>query len=298
MELKSLDHLVEIAGKKPKKKIAVAAAEDEPALKAVMNAVNENIIEPVLFGKKGEIEKAAEQIEMDLSGVEIHNEKDPVTAANSCVKYIRDGGAQIFMKGHISTADFLRAILNKEYGLRQGALLSHCAFFEIKHYHKLLGLTDAAQNIAPDLDEKIAIAKNAVEIFHKVGVENPKVAALAAIEGVNSKMQTTIEAAALSQMSRRKQIKGCTIDGPLAFDNAISKEAAEHKGIESDVAGDADLLFAPNIEVGNVLYKSLTYFARATVAAVILGASVPVVLTSRSDSDRSKMMSIALAAAT
>jgi phosphate butyryltransferase len=196
----------------------------------------------------------------------------------------------------VGTADFLRAILQKDSGLRQGDLLSHIGFFEVPTYHKIIALTDAAQNIYPDFNEKVAILKNSLDMFKHLGYECPKVACLAAIEGVNPKMPSTMDAAALTQMNRRNQIKGCIIDGPLAFDNAVSKLSAEHKGIESEVAGNADLLFAPNIEVANVLYKSFTYFANATVAAIILGASVPVVLTSRSDSDKSKLMSIALAA--
>ncbi len=200
------------------------------------------------------------------------------------------------MKGLVSTADFLRAILNKEEGLRKGDMLSHVGFFDPKAYHKVLMITDAAQNIEPTLPEKITILNNAVDVYAKIGYPNPKVALLAAVEVVNPKMPSTLDSAAIVQMNRRNQIKGCIIDGPLAFDNAISKEASEHKGIVSDVAGDADLLFVPNIEVGNVLYKSFTYFGGANVAAMILGAKVPIVLTSRADSNRSKLLSIALAA--
>ena len=297
MELKTLDTFIEISKSKPKKKIAVAAAEDKPVLRAISAAVDNGIVEPVLFGHKEKIKAIAKEINFDLTGIDIHDEKDPAKAALKCVMYIHNGNAQILMKGLVGTADFLRAVLNKEYGLRTGSLLSHVGFFETKFYHKLIALTDAAQNIAPDLNDKVAILKNAVNMFHKIGVECPKVAAVTAVESVNPKMQATVDAAALSLMSKRKQIKGCIIDGPLAFDNAVSKEAAEHKGIESEVAGDADLLFLPNIEVGNVLYKSLTYFGGAKVAAVILGAAVPVVLTSRTDSDKSKMLSIALASA-
>jgi phosphate butyryltransferase len=200
------------------------------------------------------------------------------------------------MKGMVQTSDFLRAILNKEAGLRNSDLLSHIGFFEMPAYHKIIALTDAAQNIAPDFNEKIAIIKNAVDMFHHLGNTNPKVAILTAVESVNPKMQATVDAAMLTMMNKRGQIKGCVIDGPLAFDNAISKEAAEHKGIISEVAGESDLLVAPDIEAGNVLYKSFTFFGKGTVAAVVLGAKVPIVLTSRSDSDRSKLSSIALAA--
>ncbi len=296
MELKSLDKFIEIAKSKGKKKIAIAAAEDAPVLTAVKSAAENNICEPVMIGDKSKIEEIAGSIDFDCSPYEIIEEKNPPEAARKAVRLVKEGEAQILMKGLVGTADFLRAILNKEIGLRTGKLLSHIGFFETPRYRKLIALTDVAQNIAPDLQEKTAILNNAIEAFHRVGIENPKIALLAAVETVSPKMPSTIEAAALTTMNHRNQIKGCVIDGPLAFDNAVSKEAAKHKKIESEVAGDADLLFVPNIEVGNVLYKSFTYFGDATVAAIILGAKAPIVLTSRADSDKSKLMSIALAA--
>lgn len=296
MELKTLNTFVEIAKSKTKKKIAIAAAEDQPVLEAVSAAQKTGICDAILVGNKAEIEKIAVVIGFDLSNVEIINEVSPSEACRIAVRLVRENKAQILMKGLVGTADFLRAILDKEIGLRQGQLLSHIGFFESPNYHKLIALTDVAQNIAPTLEEKVAILNNAVNMFHRLGVDNPKVAVLAAVETVNPKMPATIDAALLTQMNRRKQIKGCIVDGPLAFDNAVSEEATHHKGIVSDVAGDADLLFVPNIEVGNVLYKSFTYFGNAVVAAIILGATAPIVLTSRADSDRSKLMSIALAA--
>lgn len=296
MELKSLDMFVEIAASKPKKTIVVAAAEDEPVLQAVSAAKKAGIADAILVGNTEKIKKIAEELNIDLSGYEIVEEQDPATSAKKAVKLVIDGKAQIIMKGLVSTADFLRAILNKEAGLRKGELLSHIGFFDPPAYHKVIALTDAAQNINPTLEEKVGIIKNAVDMFHRIGIECPKVSMLGAVENVNPKMESTLHSAIITQMNRRKQIKGCIIDGPLAFDNAVSKEATEHKGIVSEVAGDTDLLVAPNIEVGNVLYKCFTYFSNATVAAVILGAAVPIVLTSRADSDRSKLMSIALAA--
>ncbi len=296
MELKSLNSFIEIAASKPKKKIAVTAAADEPVLQAVAEAKKQGIVEPILVGNEADIKAIADKIGFDLTDVEIIHEENVRNTAKIAVKLVRDGQAQILMKGLIATADFLKAILDKEIGLRSGALLSHIGFFESPNYHKVIGLTDAAQNIEPTLQEKVGIINNAIDMYHRLGVPTPKVACLGAVEVVNPKMPSTIDAAALTQMNKRGQIKGCIIDGPLAFDNAVSKEASEHKGIVSDVAGDADLLFAPNIEVGNVLYKCFTYMAGASVAAVILGASAPIVLTSRADSDRSKLMSIALAA--
>lgn len=296
MELKNLNVFLEIAKNKPKKRIVVAAAEDEHVLGAIKDAVAENIVEPILVGNLEKIQNISNEIGFDLSQIEIIEENVQAAACRKAVKLIKEGKAEIIMKGLVGTADFLRAILDKENGLRKGELLSHIGFFDPPAYHKVIALTDAAQNIAPTLQEKVAIINNSVDLFHHLGIKNPKIAMLGAVEVVNPKMEATIDAAIITQMNNRKQIKGCTIDGPLAFDNAVSKEAAHHKGIESEVAGDADMLFAANIDIGNVLYKSFTYFANASVAAIILGASVPVVLTSRADSDRSKLLSIALAA--
>lgn len=296
MELKSLNSFIEIAKEKTHKKIAVCAAEDPHVLKAISEASKLGFISPVLVGDKEKINHLAEEEELTFQNTEIIDEKSPVKSAAEAVKLVRGGNAQVLMKGLIGTADFLRAILNKENGLRSGKLLSHIGFFESANYHKLLALTDAAQNVAPELPDKIEILKNSIDMYHRLGIDNPKVAVLAAIEGINPKMPATLDAAALTMMNKRGQLKGCTIDGPLAFDNAISKEAASHKKIESEVAGDADLLLAPDIEAANLLYKSFTYIGGAVVAAVILGAAAPIVLTSRADSDRSKLMSIALAA--
>lgn len=294
--MKSFDSFFNLANSRPKRRLIIAAAEDDNVLLSVKDAVENNIIEPIFVGNSQKIKEIAEEIKFDISNYQLIEENNPAKSAAIAVKIINEGGAEILMKGYVQTADFLRAILNKEFGLRKSDLLSHIGFFEIPNYHKVIALTDAAQNIAPDLSEKVSIIKNAVDMFHHLGENNPKVAVLAAVEGVNPKMQVTIDAAAITMMNKRGQIKGCTIDGPLAFDNAVSKEAAEHKGIVSDVAGDVDLLVTPDIEAGNCLYKSFTLFAGGTVAAIVLGAAVPVVLTSRSDSDRSKLASIALAA--
>jgi phosphate butyryltransferase len=202
------------------------------------------------------------------------------------------------MKGKIGTSIMLKAVLNKEFGLRTGKLLSHFALFEVETYHKLIGVSDVAMNIAPNLEEKIGILNNAVAVFNKLGIAEPKVAVLGAVEQVNISMSATTDAALLSKMNQRGQIRHCIVDGPLAFDNAISAESARHKEIKSEVAGETDLLIMPDIEVGNVLYKSLVFFALAKVASMIVGAAAPVVLTSRSDSEQAKFDSILLAAAT
>ena len=277
------------------KRLVLASAADDHSLDAVYKAKEKNIIELVLVGHKDEIKKLCDENGYKLDGIElIHTETKEEAVAKS-VKLVKEGKADILMKGNVGTATLLRGILNDEQGLKSGSLLSHFAFFEIPEYHKLIALTDVAMNIAPTLKEKVGIISNAVKYMHKIGYLKPKVAVIGAVETVNEKMPATIDAAILSKMAQRKQISGCIIDGPLAFDNAMSKESAEHKGIISDVAGDADLLILPNIEAGNVLYKSFAYTG-GKLAAVILGATAPIVLTSRSDSEESKLNSIVLAA--
>ena len=203
------------------------------------------------------------------------------------------------MKGNVGTATLLKGVLNKEWGLRKNELLSHIALFEVPAYHhKLIALSDVAMNIAPDLNAKVNIIRNSIEFLNKLGINEPKIAVLGAVELVNDMMPATMDAALLSKMADRGQIPNCLIDGPLAFDNAISAASAKHKGIRSNVAGEADMLLLPDIEAGNVLYKSFVFFANAKVASLILGASAPIVLTSRSDSEESKLDSIILAAAT
>lgn len=296
MSLTSLDAFIKIAKSKPKKTMAVAAAEDLPVLQAVAEANQQGIADAILVGDEEKIRAIAADINYDLTNVKIIDEKNPTLAARIAVAEVNAGRANILMKGLVGSADYLRAIIDKEKGLRTGGIMSHVGFFQVKAYPKLIGLTDAAQNVAPDINDKVAIMKNAVDLMHRLGVAEPKVAVLAAVETVNPKMPATMDAATLVQMNRRKQIKGCIIDGPLALDNAVSAEAAEHKGIVSEVAGDADLFFVPDIEAGNIFYKAMTYLMDATVGAVILGAKVPIVLTSRADSHQSKFYSIALAA--
>ncbi|HSW68140.1 MAG TPA: bifunctional enoyl-CoA hydratase/phosphate acetyltransferase [Bacteroidales bacterium] len=297
MTIQSLSTLVSLAKAKGIRRVAVAAAADKHVLEAVFMARSEGIAEPILVGSRKDIEAICNELQVNLTGIELIDIADPYAASVAAVSVIRKGNAEILMKGMVGTGPMLKAVLDKEGGLRKGSTLSHVALFESPYYHKLLGVTDAAMNVAPEFDEKIEIIKNAVELFNKLGIANPKVAIICAVETVNSRMEATVHAAMLTQMNRRKQIKGCIIDGPLAIDNAVSAESAEQKGIESQVAGDVDLLVAPDINSGNVLYKTLNFLGGATTAAVIMGAKVPIVLTSRADSERSKLMSIALAAA-
>ncbi len=281
--------------KKTLERLVLASAADEHSLEAVFEARNKNIIEPILVGDKNKILKIAEEKNLNINNTEIVDIKNNKAAVIESVKLIKKGKGDILMKGYTSTATLLKAVLNDEYGLKNSPLLSHFALFELQNYHKLVGITDVAMNIAPLLKEKTGIISNAVQYMHKIGYKKPKVAVIAAVELVNENMQATIDAAILSKMEQRNQIPDCIIDGPLAFDNAMSKKSAEHKGIVSEVAGDADLLVMANIEAGNVLYKSLA-FSGAKLAAVILGTLVPVVLTSRSDSEETKLNSIILAA--
>jgi phosphate butyryltransferase len=295
--IKKLDELVSIAKGKSARRVAVAAAGDIDVLQAIKNAKEQGIIEPVLVGDEPKIKQIAQDIGFDLSGIQIIHNADKFGASTEAVKIIKEGKAEILMKGLVSTGILLRAVLNKEVGLRKGALLSHVAIFETPYYHKLLGVTDAAMNVNPELEEKIGIIQNAVEVFHKLGHDNPKVAIVGSVETINPRMEATMHAATISMMNYRKQITGCVIDGPLAIDGAVSKKSADLKNITSDVAGDVDLILAPNIDGANILYKSMNFLGGATAAAVIMGAKVPIVLTSRGDSERSKFLSIALAAA-
>ncbi|TFD92519.1 phosphate butyryltransferase [Jeotgalibacillus sp. R-1-5s-1] len=281
--------------------VAVASAEDHEVLKAVDMALSMNLGRFILTGDEMKInELIASHFPhlLEHADIVIRNADSSASAALSAVKAVSDGEASVLMKGHIDTASLLKAVLNKEVGLRTGNVLSHVALFEVPAIGRSIFVTDAAMNVAPDLQQKKQILENAVKVAHGIGLSNPAVAPLAAVEVVNPAMQATLDAAALTQMNRRGQIKGCQVDGPLALDNAVSKEAAGHKGIEGPVAGQADILLVPNIESGNILYKSLMYFGQSKVGAVIAGAKAPVVLTSRADTADSKLHSLALAICT
>jgi len=294
--IKHLLELVEVAKSLNTRKLVLAAAGDEDALLAVKNATIQGIISPILVGDMLTIRTIAKRINFDISELECYDIIDNFEASVKATALIKQGNAEILMKGAVGTGVLMKAVLDKENGLRKGDTLSHVAVFESPYYHKLLGVTDAAVNVNPDLETKIAIIKNAVDVFHKLGNPNPKVAIVGSVETVNPRMEATMHAATISMMNYRKQITGCIIDGPLAIDNAISRKSAEHKSIISEVAGDADIIMAPNIDGGNILYKTLNFLGGAVSGAVIMGAKAPVVLTSRADSDKSKFLSIALAA--
>jgi len=297
MVIRNLSGLLEIARKKSVQKLVVAAAEGEHVFKAAIKAKNENIITPIFIGNKERIIELADKLKINTSEIEIINNKDKAGACYEAFQLVSEGKADIVMKGLVNTSTFLKALLDKKFGLLKDSILSHLAIFETAFYHKIIGVTDAAINIAPGLKDKAEIIKNAVDAFIKLGVDTPRVGVLAAIEKINPKMKATVHASKLKIMCETRQLKNCIIDGPLALDNAVSQSAARHKGIESNVAGEVDILVTPDINSGNILYKSLNFLGGAVSAALVLGASVPVILTSRADSDQSKFMSIVFAVA-
>jgi phosphate butyryltransferase len=277
--------------------LAVACPHDDDVLLSLDRASAAGLVRPLLVGRRALIEPLCEKLGLRSFRPEIVECAEDGAAVELAVRKVRSGEAQMLMKGLVSTSAFLKGVLNKEFGLRQRPLLSHVALYEARDPERLVLLTDVAMNIAPDLSQKVQILENAVWLAHALGIERPKVAAVAAVETVNPEMPATVDAAALAKMADRGQIKGCVVDGPLALDNALSIEAARHKQISSPVAGVADVLLLPDIEAGNVLYKILGLIKVWPLAAVVVGASAPVVLTSRADSDDTKFNSIALAAA-
>ena len=293
---KNFDDLLSILKGVETKKVAVAVAQDEPVLEAIKEATEKGIAQAILVGDKQQIQEIAKKIDLDLSDYEIMDIKDPKKATLEAVKLVSSGHADMLMKGLVDTATFLRSVLNKEVGLRTGKLMSHVAVFEVEGWDRLLFLTDAAFNTYPELKDKAGMINNAVVVAHACGIEMPKVASICPVEVVNTSMQSTVDAALLAKMSDRGQIKGCIVDGPFALDNAISEEAAHHKGVKGPVAGKADVLLLPNIETANVMYKTLTYFSKSKNGGLLVGTSAPVILTSRADSFETKVNSIALAA--
>ena len=293
---KHFHKIIENVKQLPTKKMAVAAAEDEYVLEAVKVAKEQGLADSILVGDEKKIRQLAKTLNMDLTGYEIINEVEPPKAALKAVKLVHDGKADMYMKGLISTKDFLRSVLDKEVGLRTGRVLTHVGVFEVKGIDQLLFLTDQAFIMYPTLEEKVKIIENAIDIANACGIKNPKVAPLAAVEVVNPKMPETVDAAELTKMNHEGKIKGCVIDGPLSLDMAISKEACSHKkGLNRKITGDADILLFPDIHTGNVAYKMLVHTSLFLNGAILSGTSAPVILTSRSDSVATKVNSIALA---
>jgi len=274
---------------------AVAHPCEATALAGAIDAAAKGLITPILVGPAAKIREVASAAGIDISRARIVDAPHSHASAAAAVALVRSGDAELLMKGSLHTDELLGAVVARETGLRTGRRLSHAFIMDVPTYHKVLIVTDAAINIAPTLEDKADIVQNAIDLALTLGVARPKVAILAAVEVINSKMPATLDAAALCKMAERGQIRSGVLDGPLAFDNAISKEAAITKGITSEVAGDPDILLAPDLEAGNILAKQLTFLANADSAGIVLGARVPIILTSRADSVRSRIASCAVA---
>lgn len=292
--MRNISDIIKFAKERGPKTVSVACCQDKDVLVAVENARKENIVNAILVGDIEKTKQIADEIGMDLNNYELIDIKDLSEASLKAVELVSSGKAHMVMKGLVDTSIILKAVLNKEVGLRTGNVLSHVAVFDIEGYDRLFFVTDAAMNLAPDINGKKQIIENACELVRALDIEEPKVALICAKEKVNPKMKDTVEAKELEDMYLRGEIKGCIVGGPFALDNAVSEEAAKHKGINHPVAGKADILVVPDIEAGNVLYKSITYFAKCENAGLIVGAKAPIILTSRADSDKTKLNSIAL----
>lgn len=290
-----LEYFIERARAARPIKTAVIHPVEANSLEGAVKAAEEGLIEPILVGPEFKIREAAEALDLSLSNYKLVNTEHSHQAAEISCDIVRQGEAEALMKGTLGTSEVLHAVLHKQFGLRTERRLSHLFVFDVPNYHKPLIITDAAINIVPDLLTKKDIVQNAIDFCHAVGNPAPKVAILSAVEKVKPTIQSTIDAAALCKMADRKQISGGILDGPLAFDNAISEQAAIDKHIESAVAGDADILIAPDLEAGNMIAKQLMYFANAKSAGLVVGSRVPIILTSRSDGVLPRLASCALA---
>ena len=294
--IRSFKELIEKVQNGEPQTLSVAVAQDADVLLSVWNAYQNRIIQGAyLVGNEKEIREIAKEQGIDLSKFEIVNEEEKPEACAAAIKLEREGKASLPMKGFVDTSVALKALLNKEYGLRTGNLICHVGLMEVAGFDRMFLLSDSAMTIAPTLEQKVDLIKACTQIAHAMGNDNPKVAVLCAVEKVNPKMPATLDAAELTRMNEEGEITGCMVKGPLAMDNAVSVEAARHKGIDHPVAGNADILITPDIEAGNILNKSMEYFAKCEKAGCIMGAAKPMVLTSRASSDTSKMNSIALA---
>lgn len=294
----SFDTLVEKVrdGAARRKVVAVVAAEDDHTLEAVAQARRDGILDACLIGRADKIRTLLAGLGEAAEDFRIVDAEDPVASAKRAAELVRDGAVDFVMKGKVQTADLLRAMLSSESGMRTGRLLSHFALVQIPNYHKLIGLTDVAINIAPDLAQKKEIVENAVATMRAIGFEPPKVALLSSAETVNPKMPETAEAAALAELNRGGWLPGCHVDGPISYDLAISAESARIKGYDSPLPGDVDLLVVPHISVGNILLKALRYSAGAASAGIVVGGRVPIVLTSRAVEAQDKFLPLVIAA--
>lgn len=298
MVLKNFDVLVEKVKNFPEPmRVVVAAAQDEHTLQAIKHAMEEGIAKPVLVGDKKEIDRLCAEIGLVIPEEDIYDVPDVDESAKRAVALIHEGKGDFLMKGKMETAQILKPAVNKETGLGTGRVMSHFVFDELPHYHKLLVTTDGGMMTYPTLEQKKQIIENTVDTLKALGYENPKIACVAAVEKVNPKMPETVEANELKEMNKRGEIKDCIVEGPISLDIALDKEIADIKGFDSPVAGDADVILVPNIQVGNILGKAITIIAQGNMAGFVVGAQVPIVFCSRGSSAKEKFLSLALAAA-
>jgi phosphate butyryltransferase len=291
---RSFDELVGAARARGPVSIAVAAAHDPDVIEALRRARELHLAEGILVGRETEIRALAHEGGLDLSATQIVNEVDPAAAIRQAVALVREGRARLLMKGKTATASLIRAVIDKDSGLRTGRQLSQVVVFQAPGFDRLMLLTDAAINIAPTLAQKAELCRNAIEVARAIGIERPNIAALCALELVNPEMPATVDAAALCAMNRRGQLPGCYIEGPIALDAPLSKFAADRKNIASPIVENTDIFLAPDIEAANILYRALVYFAKAESGGIVLGARVPMVLLSRAETPETKVRSIAL----
>ncbi|MGO4882664.1 MAG: bifunctional enoyl-CoA hydratase/phosphate acetyltransferase [Bryobacteraceae bacterium] len=291
---RNFDELLKAARARGPVSIAVAAAQDADALEALQRARELGLAEGILVGKGSEIRELARAAGFDLSDAQIVNEPDPTAAVRQAIALVREGRAQLLMKGRVATASLIRAVLDRDAGLRGHRQLSQVIVFHVPGCERLMILTDAAINIAPSLAEKAELCRNAIDVARAIGIERPNIAALCALEMVNPEMPATVDAAALCAMNRRGQLAGCYVEGPIALDAAVSKFAAERKGIDSPAVENTHIFLAPDIEAANIFYRALVYFAKAESGGIVLGARAPIVLLSRAESAETKVNSIAL----
>ena len=296
--LRNFKEMAELVKANPvTKRLVLCCAHDEHSLDAVYEAYKDGLIVPVFVGKEGEIKKICAEQGFDFGDVKIYNEDDDVEAAKTAIRLIREGEGDFLMKGRMQTSDLLRQVVNKETGLQCGKIMSHVGLFQVPNYHKVVVLTDGGMLLAPDLEQKVKIINNAVEVLHSLGYDDPKIAVMCGAEVLNKKAQESMDAAALKEMNQKGEITGCTVEGPISYDIALSKEIAEFKKFDSPVAGEADAMIMPSMAAGNLLGKSWTVSGGGMMAGIIVGAKVPVVLVSRGSTAEEKFYSIALAAA-
>ncbi|HTQ54955.1 MAG TPA: bifunctional enoyl-CoA hydratase/phosphate acetyltransferase [Bryobacteraceae bacterium] len=291
---RNFDELVEGARTRGPVTVAVAAAHDPDVIEALAQARQRGLADGILVGKGSEIRALAAAAGFELSDSQIVNQPEPAAALRDAIALVREGRARLLMKGKVTTASLVRAVLDKDTGLRTGRQLSQVIVFRAPGCDRLMLTTDAAINIAPSLAQKAELCRNAADVARAIGIERPNIAALCALEMVNPEMPATVDAAALAMMSRRGQLPGCYVEGPIALDAVLSRFAAECKGIDSPVVENTDILLAPDIEAANILYRAIVYFAQAESGGIVIGARVPIVLLSRAEAPETKLRSIAL----